>query len=408
MLFRSIGGEFRWENYKLEAGEPESYLDGGVPILDGPNKGNPASTGSQVFPGFSPKNAQDESRTNEAIYVDLENNVTPRWTIGIAGRYENYSDFGSTASGKLATRYQLTPGFAIRGAISNGFRAPALAQAFFSSIATNFIGGVPFEIGTFPVNTPVAKALGAKPLKAEKSINTSLGFMLFNDNFTLTVDAYNISITDRIVLTSTFHGGDVQAFLAAKGIQATGGRYFTNVLDTRTQGIDLTARYGVHLSNESSLRLTIAFNANTTDVRNPSEISTPAEIKAITNIPTMGKARQSGIEHGQPNNSWRIMGNYNYKNWGINVKVLKFGSITTFSVDENRDQTYSPVWTTGLELSYKINRFISLAVGSNNVFDIYPDKTLKRNSFNGIFQYSSSNPSGYNGRYIYSRLSVSL
>jgi len=406
----AIGGEFRWENYKLVAGEPESYLDGGVPILDGPNKGKPAPIGSQVFPGFSPKNAQDESRTNEAVYIDLENNLTPVWTIGVAGRFENYSDFGSTGSGKLATRYQFTPGFAIRGAISNGFRAPALAQAFFSSIATNFIGGVPFEIGTFPVNTSVAKALGAKSLKAEKSVNASIGFTLSNDNFTLTVDGYNITITDRVVLTENFRGSGVQAFLAARGIQATGGRYFTNALNTRTKGIDITARYGVHLTNESSLKLTVALNYNNTDITNRNEISTPAEIKAITNIPTLGRVGQGRIERGQPNNSWNIMGNYNYKKWNFNIRVLKFGSFTVFQSDVtgNRDQTYSPVWTTDLEVSYKINRFISLAVGSNNVFDVYPDKTLKRNSFNGIFQYTGFSPSGFNGRYLYSRLNVSL
>lgn len=171
----AVGFEFRWENYQIGPGEPNSYINGGIPVLDGPNAGASASAGSQVFPGFAPSNTQDQSRTNMGMYADLENRLTEQLTLGAAARFENYSDFGSTLTAKLDGRYEIAPGFAIRGAVSNGFRAPSLAQEYFSAISTNFIGGVPFEIGTFPVSSPVAKALGAKELTAEKSIKYKRG-----------------------------------------------------------------------------------------------------------------------------------------------------------------------------------------------------------------------------------------
>ncbi len=406
----AAGGEFRWENYKLLAGEPDSYINGGVPILDGPDEGNAAPTGSQVFPGFTPNNAQNQSRTNFALYADLENNITPQFTLGLAGRFENYSDFGSTVSGKLAARYELVKGFAIRGAVSNGFRAPALPQEYFSSIATVFINSVPFEVGTFPVNTAVAKALGAKDLKAEKSINTSIGFTLSGNNLSLTVDGYIISIKDRIVLTENFTGQGVQDFLATKGINATGGRYFTNAVNTKTQGIDVTAGYAVQLDRASTLKFTVAMNFNKTDITNRSDIITPPEIRAITDIPIIGRVVQGRMERGQPLTSWNFMGNYRWNMLSLNVRVLRFGTVTVFNSNTAGiyDQTFSPVWTTDAEIAYKINQNFTLAVGSNNIFDIYPDKIIKNNSFNGIFPYSSFVPSGYNGRYIYTRLNVSL
>ncbi len=406
----AAGGEFRWENYKLVPGEPNSYINGGVPILDGPDSGKPAPIGSQVFPGFAPKNAQNHSRTNIGLYVNLENNLTAQWTLSAAGRFENYSDFGTTISGKLATRYAFTKAFAIRGAISNGFRAPALAQEYFSSIATNFIGGVPFEVGTFPVNTPVAKALGAKNLKAEKSVNTSGGFTLSSDNLSLTVDGYIIAIKDRIVLTENFRGSGVQNFLNNRGISATGGRYFTNAVSTRTQGVDVTAGYGVRLGKASTFKLTVAMNFNKTKITNKGDITTPSEIKAITTIPLLGRVAQGTIEDGQPTTSWNFMGNYSYNAWNLNVRVMRYGTFIIYQSDVsgNRDQTFSPVWTTDAEISYRFNKDISLAVGGNNLFDAYPDKVLKANSFNGIFQYTGYSPSGYNGRYIYTRVNFSM
>ncbi|MHB1689005.1 MAG: TonB-dependent receptor [Ignavibacteriaceae bacterium] len=404
----AAGLEFRFENYQIVPGEYNSYADGGVPILDGPDKGKPASPGSQVFPGFSPTDATNHGRTNFGVYVDLENNITHLWTLGVAGRFENYSDFGSTLTGKIDTRYELFDGFALRGAVSNGFRAPSLAQEYFSSIATVFISGVPYEVGTFPVSSPVAKALGAKDLTAEKSMNYSAGLTYTKNNFAITVDGYIINVTNRIVLTENFIGGKIPAFLSSKGINANGGRFFTNALNTSTKGIDVTAKYGIQFAAESILRFIVAMNFNQTDITNRSDINTPPELQAVTYIPLLGRVAQGQIERGAPLSSWNMSADYKYHDWGATLSVIRYGDFTTFGSNYLQDQSFTPVWMTDLELSYTFANGINLAIGGNNLFDVYPDKVLKINSFNGIFPYSSFAPSGFNGRYIFTRASISL
>ncbi len=165
----AVGGEFRRDGYQIVEGEPDSYRDGGVPILDGPNAGTQGAPGAQVFPGFRPGDATDESRHNVAGYIDVEAQLVQKLLVGVAGRVENYNDFGSTTDGKVTARFEPIPGFAVRGAVSTGFKAPSLGQSFFSATSTNFINGVPFDNRTFPVTTPVAQALGASELTPEQS-----------------------------------------------------------------------------------------------------------------------------------------------------------------------------------------------------------------------------------------------
>ena len=403
----ATGAEFRWENYQITAGDPTSYEDGGVKILDGPNAGKSAAAGAQVFPGFSPANAQDQSRTNVGVYVDLENQATAQLTLGAAARFENYSDFGSTVTGKFDARYELVPGVALRAAVSNGFRAPSLSQEYFTSIATNFIGGVPFELGTFPVNSPTAKALGAKDLTAEKSVNVSGGVTYTDNNFSLTVDGYQINITNRIVLTENFTGTGIANFLKSKGINASGGRFFTNALDTKTKGVDITAKYGVSLGN-GILRLTAAMNFNQTDITNKDQIQTPAELQAITTIPLLGRVEQGRFERGQPLSSWNFQANYSVAEWNFMARAERYGEITLFNSNPVQDQTFSSVWVVDAEAAYNIMKGLTLGVGVNNLFDQYPDKALKINSFFGILEFSGMSPSGFNGRYVYTRINYSL
>jgi iron complex outermembrane receptor protein len=352
-------------------------------------------------------NAQNQVRTNIGIYADLDNKITAPWTVGVATRFENYSDFGSTLNGKLDTRYELTPELAVRGAISNGFRAPSLAQEYFSSISTTFISGIPYEVGTFPVNSSVAKALGAKDLKAEKSINLSGGFTYSISQFSASVDGYQIGIKDRIVLTENFTGTAITNFLKAKGINATGGRFFTNGINTKTNGVDITAKYGFGLG-DGTLRLTAALNLNKTTITNKSDIVTPPELQAVTTTPILGRVEQGRIESGQPTSSWNLQGNYSISNWSFLLRAIRYGEITVYNTIPAQDQTFRSLWTADAEVSYEIVKGISFAIGGNNIFDIYPDKVLKINSTNGILPYSSSSPSGYDGRYIYSRINISI
>jgi iron complex outermembrane receptor protein len=157
--------EYRDETYKIKAGETASWVNGG----------NGKGAGAQGFPGFRPTNAVDVSRHATSLYVDLDNQITDKLDIDLAVRYEDYSDFGSTTTGKIAARYDFTDAFAIRGAFSTGFRAPALQQQYFTTTSINIVGGAAVDVGTFPATSATAQALGAKPLEPEKSKNYSLG-----------------------------------------------------------------------------------------------------------------------------------------------------------------------------------------------------------------------------------------
>src|SRR5262245_9864956 len=251
----ALGVEARRENYSIDAGEPNSYNRG-------PVAGAPA--GAQGFPGFQPSNEVDEDRTAYSAYVDLEARLTKKFLASAAVRGEHYSDFGSAVTGKVAARYDFTDSFALRGNVSTGFRAPSLQQEFFTSTATNFINGVPFEVGTFPATSQVAVTLGAQPLDAEESTNYSLGTVLRFGGFEATIDAYRIDIDDRIVLSENLNTPQVAALIAPYG--ANVARFFINGVDTKTEGIDVVMKYVFNTESVGRFDFTAAGNWNSTDV----------------------------------------------------------------------------------------------------------------------------------------------
>src|SRR3954451_318532 len=198
-------------------------------------------------------------------------------TTTIAGRYEHFSDFGSTWNGKFAARYEIVSGFALRGSISNGFRAPSLQQQFFTTTSTNFIAGVPVDISTVAVNSPVAQALGSKPLKPEKSVNLTFGATANPlRGLTFTADYYHIKIKDRVVLTENLgaagsgtaaQNAAVKAILDANGFASVGAaRFFINGLDTTTWGVDLVGRYRFGDASIGHWNLSAAYNYNKTRI----------------------------------------------------------------------------------------------------------------------------------------------
>lgn len=406
----AFGGEFRFENYQIDEGEESSYANGGATVADGPNAGASTAPGSQCFPGFQPESTQDESRSNVGAYVDMEANLIPQWLVGLAGRFENYSDFGTTATGKLATRFEITPAVALRGAISTGFRAPSLAQAWFTSIATNFIGGIPFEVGTFPVEGPVAVALGATPLDPEKSLNVSGGITFNNAVASLTVDGYFIRIDDRITFTENFTGTQVADFLQARGINATGGRFFTNALDTETRGLDVIGRVGQRVG-PGAARLTAALNLNATEVTNVNDdgiVPAPAELIALGQPALIGRQRVGDFEVAQPDSKLLFQLNYDLARWGVLLRTNRYGEVTAVGPTEATDQTFGAKWLVDAEVAATLPQGVRFALGANNLFDVYPDLQLKTNSNSGTFPYSGFSPFGFFGRYLYTRVSVRM
>ncbi|MGH2667733.1 MAG: TonB-dependent receptor, partial [bacterium] len=235
----AVGAQFRRERFQISRGEFASYTDGGHPDRNGDD----APGGSQVFAGFAPSDEADEDRTNFGVYADLETNLTPQILAAVAGRFESYSDFGDQFTGKGAVRYQPSSQLTLRAAASTGFRAPGLGQSHFSKVVTNVIAGVFEEIGVFPVEHAAARALGSRPLKEETSLNLSAGLAFSpQNNVTITADYFYVTIDDRILLGATFDDAATRTILTGAGFPDIAGvQYFTNGLDTRTQGVDVTA-----------------------------------------------------------------------------------------------------------------------------------------------------------------------
>ncbi len=414
----AFGAEFRLDRYEIEAGDPDSYRDGGARILDGPNAGNQPALGSQVFPGFRPADEVNETRNNVAAYLDLESNLHERFLVNLAGRTERYSDFGSTLDGKVAARFEPIDGFALRGAIGTGFRAPSLAQSHFSATSTNFlvVNGVntPFDIRTFPVNTPAARLLGAQDLQPEKSLNFSGGVSLEPlSGLVVTADYYAINIDDRIVLSGNFTGPAIRSLLAQQGLTGVaGGRYFTNAIDTETRGFDIVANYGVLLGDAGTLRFTGGYNQSRSKVTRVS--STPPELSAFQET-LFDRVERGRIEAGQPRNNINLTVNHAVRGFAVNLHNQRFGEVTAFNsrADGTLDQTFSAQWVTDLDLSYRLPRRLRVALGANNLLDVYPDEWKDFNqglsgalTTSGIYRFPGGvSPFGFNGRFVYLRLS---
>ena len=427
----AAGAEFRADKYTIVAGETGSWINAGARVPD--QNGNPTTTaappGAQVFPGFKgdsggrPGDAGSHTRNNTAVYVDLSSDLTSKLLIDVAGRFEHYNDFGNTTTGKLSGRYQFLPGYAFRGAVSTGFRAPSLMQEYFSSTATNFVAGVPFDIKTFPANTPEAAALGASPLKAETSRNVGFGIAAEPiSSLSFTADYYYIEVDDRIVLSNNFTGTAAVAALNNIGITGiSGGRYFTNAIDTRTRGYDIIANYGLTFSTTSVLRLSAAYNRNTTRVTRVDTL--PTNLAGLKSS-LFDRVEQARIEVGNPETNLILGAAYTLRGLGLNLRAQRYGQVTGFSTTPNNafgplDQTFSPKWITDVSASYTLGR-ANVSIGSDNVFDIYPDRNNNNGNIAtlatenggtsnfGIFPYNGISPFGFNGRFVYAKLTLGL
>ncbi|MSO99372.1 MAG: TonB-dependent receptor [Rhodospirillaceae bacterium] len=402
----SFGAEWRHESYELGAGEPASYADGGRTLFTEPGRQDAttlSAPGAQGFPGFRPNDQVDAGRNSKSAYIDLETNLTDALLVSVAGRVEDYSDFGSTGSGKFAFKLDVVDNFGIRGAVSNGFRAPSLQQTYFSSTATNFIGGIPFEVRTFRVNSPEARLLGAEALKAEKSVNLSLGITAQPvEGMNITIDAYRIDIDDRIVLSENLTGTPVQNFLTARGFPGvTGGRFFTNAIDTRTKGIDIVASYRTEVGN-GSLGLSLGANFNETNVK--AVKGNPSTLTALgLQLNRFARVEEGRFTVAQPKNKINLGVNYAVNDFDVSLHANRFGKFTSRNANAAVDQTFGSQWVADAEVGYDVTESWSVAVGANNIFDKYPDLVIPGANPNGFAQYSNFSPGGFNGGFYYAR-----
>jgi iron complex outermembrane recepter protein len=410
----AFGLEYRTEDFVQTAGQLQSWIR---------NPGSTQGGGAQGFPGFSPANATERDRNNVGAYVDLEGKLTEAFTFGLAARYEDYSDFGDTLTGKVSGRLDVFPEFALRGSISTGFRAPALQQQYFSYIATNLVttvvGGVPvtnlIQSGTFRVDDPVSIALGARPLKPETSINYSLGAVFRSGPFELTVDAYQIEVADRIILSENL--GPTRPSQSAATIAAVLGiiqplgvssaRFFTNGLETTTQGLDVVGRYRLPTDSIGRFDFTLAANFNDTTVDRVPGV--PVVTIPVSPNFLFDRSNILAFEEGTPET--KVVGSVDWSlgGWSATARATHYKSVLVANNVSTLDYETGDATLIDLEGRYEFPFGVTAAVGVNNLTDEYPNFTpATLNAPTGSVGFPQYSPFGFNGRFIYGRLSYNF
>jgi iron complex outermembrane receptor protein len=391
----SVGSEYRVEQYSIISGETDAWIDGG----EVNSNGESYVSGMQVFPGFQPQNALEKGRTNFASYIDVEFHPTDKLLFNTAARFENYDFFGSNLTSKLASRYKMTDNFSFRGSYSSGFRAPSLHQIYFNNLSTQFIGGQSFQVGTFNNESPIAKALGIGTLQPENSNNFSFGFSAKNkEGFTLSGDAYYIAIKNRIVLSGGISDG-FEDILEPVG--AGSAQLFTNAINTETRGFDLVATHSKKIGY-GLLRVTGAYNQSFTKV--VGGITTTSILEGAEDD-LFNREEISRLQVAQPRNKTILTLTYSMRKWNFQLKNSRFGTVEyihpldgdvnnwvlneyTQEV-ESRDQVFSAKILTDVLVSYRFSNYFTMAIGGNNILNIYPDKhTHYANTIDGNFIYS--------------------
>ena len=399
----ALGVEGRREGFEIQAGEPASYSFGtAFPT---------AQAGAQGFGGFSPVNVVDKHRQNGSIYLDLEAQVTDKFLIGIAGRGEDYSDFGTTGTGKVSLRYDFTPWFALRGTASTGFRAPSLQQQYYTSVASVIVNGAPVLTGLYPSTSPVATALGGLPLKPEKSTNLSAGAVIRAGGFDLTVDGYYIKLRDQIGLSENIAAptgnpandtptqAAIRAILQPQGVSAA--RFFLNGLASTTQGIDVVAHYRLRSAGAGTFDFTLAGNINKTDVTR-----VPTQTGPISGVTLFARSRILTLEEGTPGEKITGTIDWTLDKLAATARVTYYGDVNQPGTAANgaADIHTGQHAITDFELRYQPKKGAQVALGVNNLFDIYPDRTIAANNSTGVVGFPFYSPFGFNGRYLYARV----
>ena len=427
----AAGLEYRVDAFGIKSGEEASYKNYDV--------NSKAAAGSQVFPGFVNTIGDTKTRNSKAIYTDLELDVTKAFLVTGALRFENYSDFGSTLNYKLSSRYKLSDNFNVRASVSSGFRAPSMQQRFFAKTNTLFIsqGGslIPVQAGTFTNDSKPAQILGIPKLQEETSHSYSVGLTAKPlPALEITVDAYQIDIKNRIILTNNFTGGSDSALKAQlASVGASTANFFTNAIDTRARGLEAVVSYTKKFKSKQSLRTTLAMTFINNTVINGADGK--PNIKASPDLISSGqlgnyfnREDESRVEVATPKNKISLTFNYKYSKWGAMLRFVNFGKAVyldpstnpanpgAFPVNaftgqrETLDQEFDGKVVTDLSISYQICTSLSATIGANNLFDVYQDiQKHSSNQSSGRFIYSRRvQQMGFNGAYYFGRLNFSL
>ena len=377
----SLGLLHRWERFVIEAGDPLAVLGGDYvyPASD-PRAGKRPPPGAQGQTAYLESEASDTSRNNFAAYVDLAYDLSDSLFIGAALRQEHFTDSAGDATiFKVTGRYEVLPGLAFRGAVNTGFKAPTPGQSAYGNTSSTFatINGVEDTLSLvkfLPVISDAAIALGAKPLVPEKSLSFSAGLTAEPvQGLTFTIDGYVIKVKDRITLTETLRGPEVQAILEANGIttQIDAARYFTNAIDTRTKGFDAVLAYRTAVGETGTLSSSLSFNYNKTKIIGV--IDNPPELDALgPDYVLFGRSVQGApLRNPKTKAVWTT--SYRNAKLGATVQVTRYGSYQQIATDPNDDEIVNGKIITNAEVSYNLTDTLQVAVGANNLFNVYPD-----------------------------------
>lgn len=403
-LTLSFGAEHRYESYELGAGNYPAYAHGGM--------------AGSVY--LMPTNAGAWNRDVWAGYIDTDLHPTKHWEVDLAGRFEHYTDFGNTENGKVSTRYEVSRRLAFRATVTNGFRAPTLAEEHFSTLNITPTGAS----ALLPANSGAARVLGAAPLKPERSFSMSGGFTVEPlHGLHVAVDVYQINLRDRITGGGSYNGPDAINAIEMTGAilpvgsvnqNAISGSYFANAASTRTQGLDITADYLSRFGRFGNVSWTLGLNLNRTRI---SHVGTDGN-----NNPILNAGQISSITTASPR-SKIVMGAYWTKgNWDVNVRETRWGetvSMLGYQDAAPPELAYSnkyfyqfkntPVWVTDLEIGYRATSKLHVAIGGSNIFNMRPRKVPASVNLLGDMPYdlSSSSISPFGG-YYYGRVDYSF
>jgi iron complex outermembrane receptor protein len=419
----AFGGEVRKDSFAIAQGEPNSYALGGA----------------QSYPGFQPSDQSSHSRTNYAGYVDFAVNPFTGLHVDLAGRYEHYTDFGDTEVGKLTARYDFNPMFAIRGTISTGFRAPTLAEEYYSS--TNVAPS--FAYVQLPANSPQATSIGFAQLKPEKSDNYSVGFVAHPiDRMQITFDAYEIDIRDRIINSNALLGlsgttvisqGVLNAVQShgngqvPTGVTYVGIQIFSNGANTRTRGAELTVTYASDFGDMGHVDWVAGFNYNETTITRLNALPADVTNVAAGQTELLGPFAITGLTQSTPKEKVVLDANWALGRWAVNLRDTIYGPVSnTVSLNGTGNPSngnpatvlHMPVTSiTDLDISFRIFPELKLEVGANNLFNKRAPGVPAVNN-HGHFQPADGNnvfgepfqfsPFNINGGYYYGRVTYAF
>lgn len=385
----AAGVEWRDETFKITQGQQESFEIG--PLAE-----QGFSAASNGFPGFGPIAAGSWSRSNYAFYGDLEL-TGEKWTVGAAVRFEDFDDFGTTMNSKIAGRYAITEGFALRASLSSGFRAPTPGQSNAFNVSTEFdlVAQELVNNGTIPSSSAVARLRGGEPLQAETSINYALGAIVESGPFTFTADLFQIELADRLAVTQNFAltPEEVEQ-LVAEGVTSAANlqnfRFFTNDFDTETSGIDIVATYTPYAMGGNTT-FSLLFNHTQTEVTK-------------FNPETLDAIRIQELEEALPETRWNLAVNHHLRDeWRFLGRVSFYDDW----FDSEDGQTYGGEFLFDAEVAYTWNKQVTFTLGGQNVFDTFPEENPNAAASIGN-RYSQFSPFGFNGAFWYARLKYSF